>query len=59
MKEEKTQKEQGMKLEQEEKWSIEEVVTQVDKGELLLMKRVLLGFQGMTKEPKENPFHTQ
>jgi len=59
MKEEKIQEEEGMRLEEEEKGSIEEVVTQADKGELLLVKRVLFGFQGIIEEPKEDPFHTK
>jgi len=58
MKEKKIQEKEGMKFKEEEKESIE-VVTQADEGELLHVKRVLFGFQRMTKEPKENPFHTQ
>jgi len=36
-----------------------EVVTQADEGELLLVTRVLFGFQSIVEEPKEDPFHTQ
>jgi len=42
MKEEKIYEEEGMKLEEEEKESIEEVVTQADEGELLLVKKFCL-----------------
>ena len=34
------------------------MVEQADEGELLLVKRVLIGFQRI-KEPKEDPFHTK
>jgi len=37
--------------EEEEKGSIEEVVTLPDEGELLLVKRVLFGFQWIEEEP--------
>ena len=58
IKEEKSQEEEAMKLEQEEKRSIEDVVTQANEGELLVVKRVLFSFQGKTEELQENPFHT-
>jgi len=51
MKEEKSHEEEGMKLEQEENGSIEDVITQPGEGELSLVKRVLFGFQGMIEEP--------
>jgi len=34
-------------------------VTQANEGELLLVKRVLFGFQSITEKPKEDPLHTQ
>ena len=40
MKEEESHEEEGTKLEQEEKGSIDDVVTQADEAELLLVKRV-------------------
>jgi len=39
---------------QEEKESIEEVIEQVDEGDLLPVKGVLICFQGAEEEPKED-----
>jgi len=58
MKEDKNREEEGVKLEETKKESIE-LVEQVDEGELLLARRVLIGFQRIKEEPKENPVHVQ
>jgi len=52
-----TKEEETQEKEKEEEASIEEVVTPPDEGELLLVKRVLFGFQRIEEEPKEDPFN--
>jgi len=57
MKVEKMKEKEAMKLEEEEKGSIEEVVMLGEEGELLLVKRVLFGLQRIAGEPNQDPFH--
>ena len=38
---------------------MEEVVEQANEGDLLMVKRVLISFQIIEEEPKEDPFHTK
>ena len=43
-----------MILEGEEKESIKEVVEPADEGELLLVRRVLIGFERIKEQPKDD-----
>jgi len=52
MKEEKNQEEKRVQLGEEEEESQEEVIDQVDEGDLLLVKRALISFQRIEEEPK-------
>ena len=56
---EKNSEEEVLKLEGEEKESLEEVVEQADKGQLLVVRRALIGFSRIQEEPKDDSLPTK
>jgi len=56
-KEEEIKEEKGVNLAEEEEESLEEVEEKSDEDELLIMRRVLICFQTVKEEHKEDSLH--